>query len=225
MFFSIFFDKNIFLEQISGTMQPTGLCDVKYNGINSPLSGTIDNPGSQQLYWNVDGPLTCHQQFVPVDNQSITVKVLGIERMAQSPACVTQCGDNGCICVSKVDLKKVDHLMLVNEEGWTIACLCSAFRSEWFPISVRSWNSLTVVYSVAHYIWSNKGFSFTASYSFNTDSICFDQIYTLHSGEITLKNITPPDNLNNFYYQNCTWTLHSNVERQLELDVSSKQNR
>ncbi|KAB0801065.1 hypothetical protein PPYR_05419 [Photinus pyralis] len=212
-------------EQISGTMQPTGLCDVKYNGMYSPLAGLLDNPGLQQLYWNIDGPLKCTQQFLPADNQSIVLKILGLEHMAQNPTCVTQCGDNGCRCVSKAALQNIDHFMIVNEEGWTVACLCGAFQQEWFPVSVRSWNLLTVVYSVAHYVWSNKGFEFSASYSFNTDTICSDQIYTLHSGEIALKNLTSPDNLNHFYYQTCTWTLHSNVERQLELDISSKQNR
>lgn len=44
-------------------------------------------------------------------------------------------------------------------------------------------------------------------------------------GEIALKNLTPAENLNHFYEQGCSWTLHSNVERQLELDISSKQNR
>ncbi|KAK4871844.1 hypothetical protein RN001_015968 [Aquatica leii] len=212
-------------EQISGTMQPNGLCDVKYNGVNSPLAGLLDNPGLQQLYWNIDGPLICTQQFVPAVNQSVIIKILGLEHMAQNPSCITQCGDNGCRCVSKSNLQRVDHFVIVNEEGWTIACLCGAFQPEWFPVSVRSWSSLTVIYSVAHYIWSNKGFSFSASYTFNTDTICSDQIYTLHSGEIVLKNISTPDNLNHFYHQTCTWTLHSNVERQLELDITSKQNR
>lgn len=165
-------------------MQPSGICDVRYNGMNSPLGGLIENPGAQQHYWNVNGPLTCNQQFIPAVNQSVTIKILGLERMPQSPSCVTQCGDNGCRCVSKTPLSKIDHLLIVNDEGWTIACLCGAFHAEWFPVSVRSWDSLTLVYSVAHYIWSNKGFEFSASYSFNTDTVCSDRIYTLHSGKL-----------------------------------------
>lgn len=169
-------------------MQPTGLCDVRYNGMSSPLAGVIDNPGSQQLYWNIDGPLSCKQQFVPAVNQSITIKILGVEHMSQVPLCITQCGDTGCRCVSKTPLERIDHLLLVNEEGWVVACLCGTFQSEWFPVSVRSWDSLTVVYSVAHYIWSSKGFGFSASYAFNTDNICNDQIYTLHSGNCTINS-------------------------------------
>lgn len=40
------------------------------------------------------------------------------------------------------------------------------------PVSVRSWSSLSVVYSVAHYSWNTKGFEFSASYQFNNDAVC-----------------------------------------------------
>ncbi|XP_015839318.2 uncharacterized protein LOC658825 [Tribolium castaneum] len=212
-------------EQISGTMQPNGLCDVKFNGVNSPLAGMIDNPGTQHLYWNIDGPLSCRQQFVPSSNQSITIKVQSIEKMSKEPSCVTQCGDNGCRCVSSSPLKTIDHLVLLADNNLNIACLCGSFQSEGLPVSARTWGSLTVIYSVAHYTWTKKGFGFSASYAFNTDTICGQHIYTIHSGEITMKNLTPPENLNHFYQQSCTWTLHSNVERQLELDITSNQNR
>ena len=221
-------------------MQPNALCDVKFNGINSPLAGMIDNPGTQHLYWNIDGPLSCRQQFIPSNNQSITIKVQSIENMSKEPNCVTQCGDNGCRCVSSSPLKNIDHLMLLGDNNLNIACLCGSFQTEGLPVSARTWGSLTVIYSVAYYTWTKKGFGFSASYAFNTDTICGEHIYTVHSGErtttlalfntsliceIVMKNLTPPENLNHFYQQSCTWTLHSNVERQLELDITSEQNR
>ncbi|RZC42856.1 uncharacterized protein BDFB_000663, partial [Asbolus verrucosus] len=170
-------------EQISGTMQPNGQCNVKFNGLNSPLAGMIDNPGTQHSYWNIDGPLSCRQQFVPAANQSITIKVQSIEEMSKDPNCVTLCGDNGCRCVSSSPLKNIDHLMLLGDNNLNIACLCGSFQSEGLPVSARTWGSLTVIYSVAHYTWTKKGFGFSASYAFNTDTICGEHIYTIHSGE------------------------------------------
>lgn len=43
------------------------------------------------------------------------------------------------------------------------------------------------------------------------------------SGEITSKNVTVTGSLNEFFYQQCTWVLDSNVERQLFIDISSEQ--
>lgn len=169
-------------EQISGTMQPSGLCDVKFNGLTSPLGGMVDNPGTQHLFWNIDGPLSCRQQFVPAENQSITIKVQSIGKMSIEPTCVTQCGDNGCHCVSASPLKDIDHFLLFAENNLSIACLCGSFQKDGLPVSVRSWGPLTLVYSVAHYTWNEKGFRFSASYSFNTDSICGEYIYRTHAG-------------------------------------------
>ncbi|XP_017786083.1 PREDICTED: uncharacterized protein LOC108569152 [Nicrophorus vespilloides] len=212
-------------EQISGTVLPAGMCDVIYKGSTSPSAGMIDNPSTQHLYWNMEGPLLCTQKFVPAANQSITLKVISLEQMVKEPACVTQCGDHGCRCVSSSPISKIDHVLIVNDDTWKVACLCGSYQHEWLPVSVRSWASLTLVYSVAHYTWKKKGFDISASYTFNMDTVCGEQVYTLHTGEIVLNNLTPTENLNHFYEQSCTWTLHSNVERQLELDISSSQNR
>lgn len=42
-------------------------------------------------------------------------------------------------------------------------------------------------------------------------------------GEISSKNLTVTGSLNEFFYQQCTWVLDSNVERQLFIDISSEQ--
>lgn len=170
-------------EQVSGTMQPTGMCDVKYNGKTSPLAGMIENPSVQHLYWDLDGgSLLCHQKFVPSVNQSIIIKVQQIDKMWKESTCVTQCGDNGCQCVAKTQLKNVDHLILTGDNNLIVACLCGTFQSEGLPVSVRNWGPITLKYYVAHYTWSKKGFGFTASYAFNTDAVCDEHAYNTYSG-------------------------------------------
>lgn len=168
-------------EQVSGTVQPTGMCDVIYRGHTSPLAGQIENPSTQHLYWNMEGPLLCTQKYIPSANQSITLKVTALELMSKEPLCFTQCGDNGCRCVTGSPMNKIDHVIIVDEEDVKVACLCG-YQYEWLPVSVRSWGPLTLVYSVAHYTWKKKGFGMTASYSFNSDTICGEQVYTLHTG-------------------------------------------
>lgn len=163
-------------------MQPDTLCDVKYNGNNSPLAGMVDNPGSHQFYLSIEGVLTCRQHFTPATNQSITVKIQAVEEMSQDPKCVTQCGDNGCHCVSEKPLSEIDHLLLSSNANVIVACLCGNFETEWLPVSVRTWDTLTLEYSSTHYAWNKKRFGFTASYSFTTDFTCGEQVYTLHSG-------------------------------------------
>lgn len=164
-------------------MQPDKICDVKFYGQQSPLAGTIYNPGAQHLYWTANGSLSCKHQFYPSTNQSIVVKIQNIERMSIDSNCVTQCGDNGCRCVSSKSMQSIDHLLLVGDNNLTIACICGNFQAEGLPVSVRTWGSLTVAYFVSHYTWSTKGFEFSASYAFNTDYTCGEHIYTMHSGK------------------------------------------
>lgn len=38
----------------------------------------------------------------------------------------------------------------------------SFLQEEWLPVGIRSWSSVKVVYSLAHYSWTMKGFSFQA---------------------------------------------------------------
>ncbi|XP_044740957.1 uncharacterized protein LOC123302190 [Chrysoperla carnea] len=215
-------------EQIGGTLQPDKMCDVHYYGMSSPSVGTIDNPVDQHLFWNVNGQLKCVQQFIPAANQSITITIrtLGQMKGFDGTHCQTQCGDNGCQCVADTTpLDQIDHLLLMSDDNIPLTCLCGNFQAEWLPVIVRSWSPLHVIYSVAQYTWSNKGYSFSAVYSFITDGECGHHTYTHLVGEIDSKNLTSNGHFNNFYHLNCVWILDSTVQRQLIIEATSIQNR
>lgn len=91
-------------------------------------------------------------------------------------------GDAGCQCLSTHPIEQIDHLKMITDNGQTVNCFCGAFRSEWLPVSLRTWSPVKLVYSVAHYSWSKKGFSFKSSYSFNNDALCGQKTFTTHSG-------------------------------------------
>lgn len=107
-----------------------------------------------------------------------------MERLGSEPHCETVCGDAGCQCLTNMyPLDQIDHLTMVTEDGHSLNCFCGAFRSEWLPVSIRTWTPLKLVYSIPHYSWSTKGFSFKSSYSFNNDALCGSKTFTTHSGK------------------------------------------
>ncbi|XP_067002064.2 uncharacterized protein [Anabrus simplex] len=214
-------------EQIDGTLRPDTLCDVDYYGLSSPREGRISNPGTQQLFWNIEGALRCSQRFIPAANQSVTITVTSLARLSPDPHCHTQCGDDGCRCVTKLlPLPQMDHLLVITDQGQAVSCLCGDFQQDWLPVSLRSWSALRIIYSIAHYSWTMKGFSFSARYVFTTDAVCGYLRMLEPSGEIHSRNVSKTGiRLNYYYHQDCIWLLDSKVERQLTIQLDTNQNR
>jgi hypothetical protein len=130
-------------------------------------------------------------------------------------------GDAGCQCLAKMNsIENIDHLIMMTEDNHPLNCLCGNFQQEWLPISIRSWTPIKLVYSIAKYSWSSKGFTYKSSYNFITDGMCGQRTFTTQSGEIHSRNFTQAFSLNSFYHQQCIWILDSNVERQLIIEVS-----
>lgn len=147
-------------------------------------------------------------------------KIESLDRLGVEPHCETLCGDAGCQCLTSMyPLERIDHLTMVSDDGRVANCICGQFRAEWLPISLRTWSPVQLVYSVAQYSWSTKGFTFKAAYHFATDGLCGQKTFTTHSGDLSSNNFSSAFSLNSFYHQQCTWILDSKVERQLFVEV------
>ncbi|XP_039276510.1 uncharacterized protein LOC111054673 isoform X1 [Nilaparvata lugens] len=214
-------------EHIGGTLQPDALCNVDYFGMSASTYGTVTNAGNQHVFWNVEGPLECSHRFIPAANQSVTVQLVSLGKLRTDPRqCHTRCGDSACQCETDLlPLSQIDHIMFMTDTQLTLSCICGNFEEDWLPVGVRSWSPVRVVYHLAHYSWTSKGFQFRADYSFTNDAMCGHQVLTQHLGVIDSADLQISSQLNYFYHQSCTWLLDSNVERQLTVELSSNQNR
>ncbi|XP_026319876.1 uncharacterized protein LOC113230249 [Hyposmocoma kahamanoa] len=220
-------------QQHEGTASPDDTCASTHYGLASPAHGGVSAPTHHHIFWNLEERLLCTHRFIPAANQSVTIEIQRLDRMwsaeptgtVGATGCRTACGDAGCECRATTPLHYHDHIALVAGDGTHLSCLCGDFQAVWLPVVVRSWTSVRLEYSVAHYTYASRGFEYAAAYSFNDDAMCGQRSYTTHSGEITSKNVTVTGSLNEFFYQQCTWILDSNVERQLFIDISSEQDK
>nr|CAD7418268.1 unnamed protein product [Timema cristinae] len=204
------------MEQVDGTLQPATLCDVDYFGLSSPREGRVSNPGTQHLFWNIEGPLRCTQRFVPAANQSVTLTVTRLVRLTPDQSLphpvrgrgvplrvqhAPSLSDGPPSAADRVRSDNVVPLWGLSAQGYiilsgnfskllAISCELSVKHQrnhgatqEWLPVSVRSWSPVHVIYSVAHYSWTMKGFTFAATYNFHTDGVCGHNILTQQSGE------------------------------------------
>ncbi|KAI5709132.1 hypothetical protein M8J76_010939 [Diaphorina citri] len=220
-------------QRISGTLLPDTLCNVKYYGLSSPASGTLTDPDRHHLFWNIDHRLVCSSRFISRTNQSVVLSITSLGKLSSAGGmCHTACGDTGCFCVTSKGgdrgegggdggeeaLKGLDHLKLVNDGGEVVACLCGEFQSEWLPVSVRSWSPISLVYSVAHYTHTGKGFTYAATYAFVDDNLCGHHTLEQHSGLIQSSQSVQRSSLYNtdlnYYYNlHCTWLLTASIPR------------
>ncbi|XP_028178180.1 uncharacterized protein LOC114365738 [Ostrinia furnacalis] len=214
-----------------GTVSPDATCAATHYGLASPKHGGVSAPSHHHIFWNIEERLQCTHRFIPAANQSVTIEIQRLDRMwsaeltgtVGAAGCRTACGDAGCECRANTPLHYHDHIALVAGDGTHLSCLCGDFQAAWLPVVVRSWTSVRLEYSVAHYTYASRGFDYAAAYSFNDDAMCGQRTYTTHSGEISSRNVSVTGSLNEFFYQQCTWVLDSNVERQLFIDISSEQ--
>ncbi|XP_021206286.1 uncharacterized protein LOC101737164 isoform X2 [Bombyx mori] len=220
-------------EQHEGTASPDATCASTHYGLAAPAHGGVSAPSHHHIFWNIEERLLCTHRFIPASNQSVTVEIQRLDRMwsaeptgtTGASGCRTACGDAGCECRAQTPLHYHDHVALVAGDGTHLSCLCGDFQAAWLPVVVRSWTSVRLEYSVAHYTYASRGFDYAAAYSFNDDAMCGQRTFTTHSGEISSKNVSVTGSLNEFFYQQCTWVLDSNVERQLFIDITSEQDK
>ncbi|XP_050539995.1 uncharacterized protein LOC126904792 isoform X2 [Daktulosphaira vitifoliae] len=206
-----------------GTLQPETLCNVNYHGLSSSSIGKLKHPGTEQIFWNVEGQMKCSQNLLPSANQSVNIKIISLNKLS-SNLCYTECGDGGCRCVKNLTTV-VDQLLITSTNGDILSCICGDFQAEWLPVTIKSWSPINLIYSVSKYSWSSKGFEYSAEYSFKDDTVCGYREINQHTGIIESPIMIKESPLNFYYHQDCTWLLNSNVERHLTIEIGSTQSR
>lgn len=80
-----------------------------------------------------------------------TFQIDSLDRLGTEPHCETVCGDAGCQCLTNLfPIEQIDHLTMVSDDGRIVNCLCGSFRSEWLPVSLRTWSPVKLIYSVIY---------------------------------------------------------------------------
>lgn len=90
---------------------------------------------------------------------------------------------------------------------------------------MKSWSPINLAYSISKYSWSNKGFEYSAEYSFKDDVVCGYRVIDQHTGVLESPVMIRESPLNFYYHLDCTWLLDSNVDRHLTIEIGSSQNR
>lgn len=58
-----------------------------------------------------------------------------------------------CQCLTNTfPIEEIDHLAMYSENGRMVNCLCGSFRSEWLPVSLRTWSPVKLIYSVSYIV-------------------------------------------------------------------------
>lgn len=61
-------------------------------------------------------------------------------------------------------------------------CVRVVLQEGVLPLSVRSGEGLSLLYSVAHYSWNTQGFPYKATYQFSADRGCGKAVFSDISG-------------------------------------------